>query len=197
VIRPTVNPGAPATVAGASRLQRRVDMTRIALALAILLTPTAAWAINVGDKAVPFTLKDSKGKVFRFKDFTQPVLVFWYEGKNSKEQNRWIKDKLKALRKSGRLPEAKYRSIGIANFQETWVANAIIAMVIRSEIKKTGATILCDRDGRMMKKWGFRNGRSNIYVFEKGRLIWKTSGPLDKRRGRQLIRLVIRLVRRN
>ena len=172
-------------------------MIRIALALSILLTPSAAWALNVGQKAPGFTLKDSQGKVYRFKDFTEPVLVFWYEGKNSKEQNRWIKDKLKVLRKRGKLSDTKYRSVGIANFQETWVPNSVIAMVIRSEIKKTGAIILCDRDGRMMKQWGFRNGRSNIYVFDKNRhLVWKTSGPLNKRRGKQLIRLILRLSRR-
>jgi predicted transcriptional regulator len=172
-------------------------MTRIALALSILLAASTAWAINVGDKAPGFTLKDSKGKTYHFKDFKEPVLVFWYEGKNSKEQNRWIKNALKRLRKAGKLPKSKYRSVGIANFQETWVPNSIIAAVIRSEIKKTGATILCDRTGKMMKKWGFRNGRSNIYVFDKNRnLVWKTSGPLNKRRGKQLIRLVVRLTRR-
>ena len=172
-------------------------MTRVAFLLSFLIAAPSAWALNVGSKATPFSLKDSKGKVYRLKDFREPVLVVWYEGKNSKEQNRWIKNKLKALRKAGKLPVSKYRSVGIANFQETAVPNFLIAAVIRSEIKKTGAIILCDRDGSMMRKWGFRNGRSNIYVFDKSRtLVWKTSGPLSKRRGRQLIRLILRLVRR-
>jgi hypothetical protein len=48
----------------------------------------------------------------------------------------------------------------------------------------------------MMKKWGFRNGRSNIYVLDKTRkLRWRSSGPLNKRRGNQLIRFIIRLTR--
>lgn len=169
-------------------------MIRMAAVLALVLTPTAAFALNPGDKATRFRLEDSQGKAHTLKSFPEPVFVVWYEGKNSKEQNRWIKDKLKELRDGGKLTDKKYRSIGIANFQETAVPNAIIAMVIRSEIKKTGAIILCDRDGGMMKNWGFRNGRSNIYVFDKNRtLVWKTSGPLDKRRGMQLIRLILRL----
>ena len=173
-------------------------MTRIAAFLALVLVPTSAFALDPGDKATPFSLEDSQGKTYTLRSFPEAVFVVWYEGKNSKEQNRWIKDKLKSLRDAGKLTDKKYRSIGIANFQETAVPNAIIAMVIRKEIKKTGAIILCDRDGGMMKKWGFRNGRSNIYVFNKDRnLVWKTSGPLDKNRGMQLIRLVMRLHRQS
>jgi hypothetical protein len=48
----------------------------------------------------------------------------------------------------------------------------------------------------MMKLWGFRNGRSNLYVFGPDRrLLWKTSGPLDQKRGAQLIRFIIRQTR--
>lgn len=173
-------------------------MTRIALALCILLIPSAAMArgLKVGDKATDFSLKDSRGKTYTLGSFKTNVLVVWYEGKNSKEQNRWIKNKLKRYRKAGKLNVATYTSIGIANFQETAVPNFIINMVIKSEIKKTGSIILCDRTGKMMKHWGFRNGRSNIYVFDKlRRLRWKTSGPLSKKIGNRLIRMIRRLQR--
>lgn len=172
--------------------------TRIALALCILLVPSAAMArgLKVGDKATDFSLKDSKGTTYTLASFKTNVFVAWYEGKNSKEQNRWIKNKLKKLRDAGKLKPATYTSIGIANFQETAVPNFIINMVIKSEIKKTGAVILCDRTGKMMKHWGFRNGRSNIYVFDKNRrLRWKTSGPLSKKMGNRLIRMIKRLQR--
>lgn len=167
-----------------------------AVAAALLVSGTPLQAVSMGKKMPNFRLKDSKGKAHTLKSFTHPVMVFWYEGKNSKEQNRWIKNKLKALRKKGVLPAKKYRSVGIANFQETAVPNWLINLVIKREIKKTGATILCDRTGVMMKKWGFRNGRSNIYVLDKTRkLRWRSSGPLNKRRGNQLIRFIIRLTR--
>ncbi len=162
----------------------------------MLLFSARARAVRLGQKMPNFRLKDSHGRVYTLDSFKEPVLVVWYEGKNSKEQNRWIKNKLKALRKSGVLSSKKYRSFGIANFQETAVPNFIIRAVIKSEIRKTGAIILCDPDGRMMKLWGFRNGRSNIYVLDKERrLRWRTSGPLDKRHGNQLIRLILRLTR--
>ena len=51
-------------------------------------------------------------------------------------------------------------------------------------------------DGRMQRLWGFRNGRSNIYVFDaKRRLIWKSTGPLSRKRARQFIRMIRRLTR--
>ncbi len=178
-------------------------MTKRVLTVAGAASLLALWAgtasaVSLGKKLPSFKLKDSKGKVYRLESFHEPVMVVWYEGKNSKEQNRWIKNKLKRLRKQGILPKTKYRSLGIANFQETAVPNFIIRKVIRGEIKKTGAVILCDEKGKMMKLWGFRNGRSNIYVLDKQRrLRWRSSGPLNKRRGNQLIRFILRLVRQN
>jgi len=155
-------------------------------------------AVGVGQKLPNFTLPDAKGHSHSMKNFRQSVLVIWYEGKNSKEQNRWIKNKLKRLHKQGVLNDKVYRSVGIANYQETAVPNFIISAVIRSEAKKTGALILCDKTGVMMKRWGFRNGRSNIYVLDKGRrLRWRSSGKLNKRRGNQLIRFIIRLTHQN
>jgi predicted transcriptional regulator len=182
-----------------TNMTRRVFAT-MAMALAATLassSPAAAKrAVKQGAKVPSFTLKDSKGKTYTLKSFKEPVLVFWYEGKNSKEQNRWIKKKLKKLVKEGKLSEKKYRSVGIANFQETAVPNFLVNAVIKSEIKKTGAVILCDRNGKMMKKWGFRNGRSNIYVLDKKRrLRWRSSGSLSKRRGNQLIRFILRLTK--
>ena len=174
-------------------------MKRIALALCILFAfPAAASAkvLKVGQKATNFSLKDSKGKTYTLHSFKKKVLVFWYEGKNSKEQNRWLKNKLKKLRNKGIIKKHLYESVGIANFQETAVPNFLINMVIKSEIKKTGAIILCDRTGVMMKKWGFRNGRSNIYIFDKNRrLRLKVSGPQSRKSGNRIIRLIKRLQR--
>lgn len=155
-----------------------------------------AHAVKIGVKVPGFRLKDSKGKAFSLSDFKEPVLAIWYEGKNSKEQNRWLKVKIKKMWDKNIIPQKKFRSVGIANFQETAVPNFIINAVIKSEIRKTGAIILCDRTGAMMKKWGFRNGRSNIYLLDKQRrLRWRSSGPLNQRRGNQLIRFIQRLTR--
>jgi predicted transcriptional regulator len=173
-----------------------MNFRRIVIVLALVAFPGSARAIEVGDKATDFSVEDANGKTYTLASFTKKVLVVWYEGKNSKEQNRWIKDKLKDLRNAGTLDAKRYESFGFANFQETAVPNALIQMVIKSEIKKTGAVILCDKTGKMMTHWGFRNGRSNIYVFNQDRrLLWKTSGPLDQKRGNQLIRFIMRLVR--
>ena len=173
-------------------------MLRLLVIAAFLTASTPALAVKVGQKVPNFRLKDSKGKSYSLHSFKKKVLIFWYEGKNSKEQNRWLKKKLKKIF-DGNLKGIKakhWESVGIANFQETAVPNFLINMVIKSEIKKTGAIILCDRKGVMMKKWGFRNGRSNIFMVDKKRrLRWKTSGPLGKKAGKRFIRLLRRLTR--
>ncbi len=166
-------------------------------AFVVISQPSAlADKIKLGAKIPPLSLQDWEGKTYTLKSFKEPVLAIWYEGRNSLEQNRWLKNELAELVDKKVIPREKFRSVGIANFQETAIPNVLIARHIRAETKRTGALILCDRDGRMQKEWGFRNGRSNIYILDKNRrLRWRTSGPLNKRRGQQLIRLIQRLMR--
>lgn len=153
--------------------------------------------MKVGSKMPAFELKDAFGRKYKLDDFIQPVLVFFYEGKQSQRQNEWIKKKLGGLVKEKKLSQKKLAIIGIANFQETAAPAVFVRAFLRKEVKKTKALILCDEDGGMMKRWGFRNGRSNIYILNKGRkLVWKSSGALDKRRGEQLVSLIRRLVNR-
>ena len=173
-------------------------MLRLLVIASLLSVGTPALAHKVGQKVSVFQLKDSKGTAYTLRSFKKKVLIVWYEGAKSKEQNRWLKTKLKKIHDTGAagIKPNLWESIGIANFQEHWAPNAIINSIIKKEARTTGALILCDRTGKMMKQWGFRNGRSNIYMLDKNRVLrWKSSGPLSKRRGRQMIRLLKRLTR--
>lgn len=166
------------------------------LALVIFATLTPAHAVKIGQKVPDFRLKDGFGKTYTLKSFRKPVLVIWYEGKNTKEQNRWIKTKLRRMYDTKVINQKKLGSFGIANFQESAIPNFLMRAGVRIESKKRKVVILCDDTGKMMKKWGFRNGRSNIYVLDKRRrLRWRSSGKLTRRRGNQLLRFILRLTR--
>lgn len=171
-------------------------MLRAMIVAFVLGASTPALAINVGQKAKSFRLKTWSKKAYTLSSFKKKVLMLWYEGGKSKEQNRWLKKKLKKIYDTNRIPQKHWESVGIANFQEHWVSNWIIRKMIAREARETGALILCDVTGFMRKHYGFRNGRSNIYMLDKHRILrWKTSGPLSRKRGRQLIRLLRRLTR--
>ncbi len=130
--------------------------------------------------------------------FKQPVLLFVYQGKVSWKQNLHVTRALEKMTTTGKLSKSKYRGIGISNFQESAAPNALIRAILRMVTKRSKMLLLLDESGGMRKLWGFRNGRSNIYVLDqKRRLRWRSSGPLTKRRARQLLRLVRRLVRQS
>jgi len=174
----------------------RATVLAMAVMISVVGFSTESQAFKVGQKAKPFRLKHSNGKWYTLKSFKKKVLLVWYEGAKSKEQNRWLKNKLLKVYDTNKIPQKFWESVGIANFQETAWPNAIIRVVIRKEQKKTRSPILWDNDGRMMKNWGFRNGRSNIYVLDKNRrLRWKTSGPISRKMGRRLVRLIRRLTK--
>ncbi len=177
-------------------MQIKAIALTIAAVVALLGFAAPVQAFKVGQKAKPFKLKHSNGKWYTLKSFKKKVLLVWYEGAKSKEQNRWLKNKLLKIYDTNKIPQKLWESVGIANFQETAWPNAIIRVVIRKEQKKTRSPILWDQNGHMMKSWGFRNGRSNIYVLDKNRrLRWKTSGPISRKMGRRLVRLLRRLTK--
>ncbi|MFH2006931.1 MAG: hypothetical protein ABI333_10140 [bacterium] len=171
-------------------------MRRVALIIGLILAPAQAWAMNPGEIATAFRLVDAHGRPHRLGSFQTRILVVWYEGPQSHTQNQWVKNRLVQLQRLGKLDSRSYESIGIVNFHESALPSSIITRAIREHTRSSRVTILLDRDGRMRRQWGFLNGRSNVYVFDgRRRLIWKTSGPLTQRLGRQLIRMLVRLSR--
>ena len=168
----------------------------VTLSLLLLLVAPPAHALEVGEKAPDFLLTDVFGSRYTLASFKKRILSVWYEGPGSYKQNERLSFKLRDEKIAGRWPGPNMDSIGIANFQESAVPNAVLDLMIKREWKKSKALVLCDRDARMQRLWGFRNGRSNIYVLDASRtLIWKTSGPLDARRERQFLRFLQRITR--
>lgn len=130
-------------------------MRRLIPIALLLLAPGRATALEVGDKAKPFTLTDANGKTYTLASFKKPILEVWYEGKASRYQNMWLKKRIWKLRTQGRLSDDLYDGVGIANYQETAIPNAVINLVVKRRARKHGVRVLCDRDGRMMRLWGF------------------------------------------
>jgi len=170
--------------------------TWIAAALLLVVAPSTAYGLRVGDKAKKFRLKDADGKVHTLASFKKRIFTIWYEGKTSVSQNEWLKSRIRKLRKLGRITTKNYDSIGIANYMETAIPNAILDIFVKMAAKRDKVTVLVDPNGVMQRLYGLRNGRSNIMVFnQKRRLIWKSSGPLTRRRAKQFIRLIRRITR--
>ena len=180
-------------------LNPRASRWILALASMVGLTllGSPAQALEVGDQATDFSLPDASGKVHTLRSFREKrIFEVWYEGKNSRGQNQWLQDEIRVLRRAGKITDRNYRSIGIANYRETAIPNFLMSVFLRQAVKRDRITVLIDRDATMQRLWGFRNGRSNIYVFdETRRLIWKSSGPLSRPRGRQFIRFILRVTR--
>ena len=174
-----------------------MTLIRILLVIALVaLFAAPAAALEVGERAPDFSLPDVNGKVHTLGSFGKRIVAIWYEGKNSFHQNTWLNARLRALRDAGQLSYQNYQPMGIANYQETAVPNAVIDLLIGRESRRLGSLVLCDRTGVMMRTWGFRNGRSNIFVLDaERRLVWKSSGPLERRRAQQFIRFLQRSIR--
>lgn len=153
-----------------------------------------------------FKLEDPKGNIFTEANYSSPVLAIWYEGKNTKEINRSVKDLVISspeFNKENGKYKNTYKSVGFANYEETAVPNFLISIFINSEIKKTGTTILADKDncysgegdskncpeGKRRKI--FENGNSNILLSVDGKVLKTFSGKINAEKYRNLLTKIL------
>ncbi len=61
-------------------------------------------------------------------------MMMWYVGPKSNKLNLWLKNKLKNLWRTGRIPKLLWTSVGICNFQETAWPNFLVWLVIKKEL---------------------------------------------------------------
>ncbi len=168
----------------------------LTLLLSAIAIPGTAHALEVGEKAPDFELSDAHGRTFRLSSFKRKILTVFYEGSTSRGQNAWLKAQYRQLRRSGKIDRRLVQTIAVANFKESALPDSVIRAAIRFRTDKK-KTVLLDEHGHLMRKWGLRNGRSNIYVFDQERrLVWKSTGPLTKAQARRFLRFLRRLAAR-
>ena len=143
-----------------------------------------------------FKAKDATGKLHNLQNFKEPVVLAVYAGKNTADVNEDVHDGLKKdkdLKKGGEL-NSYFNAFGVANYQETWVPNAIIAYLIKRKIEKYKVTIWDDRDNCFSgsgesddcldkkRRKIFVDGKQNSTVFYKGRKMRNFVGDLNKQK---------------
>ncbi len=139
--------------------------------------------LQVGDRAANFILTDSLGNDYTLNspNFRGRVLYINYSDISSKDMNKHVDDSLKA--DAGIDRKRSYVGLGIANMKASVVPDFIIASVIKSKQRETGATILLDDNYIILNNWGLKNKVSNVIVLDKSRIcryIYKGRLPAEE-----------------
>lgn len=145
--------------------------TLLAVLLVLLWSVAGATAaeLKVGDTAPGFKLKDPTGVEYSLDSpqYKGKVVIVFYNDPGSADLNNELQNALKAARDAGKIDQANYQGLGIANVRDSVVPNFILQRIIKRKQDETKAVILIDPDYTLLNLWGLTKKTSNIIMLDK------------------------------
>lgn len=177
------------------KIRSFVKRSLLSLALSGALLPGLALAdVKIGDTVEQPTLRDANDKPAVMPDLGKKVLLILYTDPSVADITDKFADRVKALG----LPEAHFRSVGVANMADAkGLANWLIRMVVRGKIKKYNVTILTDPDRLLPKAWdlGDCNDKSVAIIIDHNKkLRFLKKGALNDAEKEEAIALLRKLI---
>lgn len=137
--------------------------------MALYALPAFAGELNVGMQASDWSFADSEKKVHTMGSWQGKVLLVNYVDPDESDLNEHFTDAMKKAKDEGRLKEAHYKGIGIADCAATWKPNFAIRGIAGRKAKKYNTTILFDYKATLRDAWGLKKDTSNIILLDKNR----------------------------
>jgi len=136
----------------------------------LLCTPVMAGELEVGMKASDWSFKDSDKKEFSMESWAGKVLMINYVDPDESDLNEDFNDAMKKAKDDGRLTNAGYKGMGIADCAATWKPDFAIRIMAGKKAKKFKTVILFDYDATLRNAWGLKKDTSNIIILDKNRV---------------------------
>lgn len=146
------------------------SLAALALTGALMSGGLAQAELKVGDTVEATTLRDANNKPAEIPDLGKKVLLILYTDPGVADITDKFADRVKALK----LPEAYFRSMGVANMKDAkGLADFLIRIVVRSKINKYKVTILTDPDLLLKKGWnlGDTDDKSVVLLIDANRKV--------------------------
>lgn len=163
----------------------QIDRRGAALAAAFLLSitfisHTVAADPAVGSNAPDARVEDVDGRAVNLKSLKGKPLVLFYEGKESADQNKALKDEIAKLAKTEPYRASlRLAAVGDVSDYDYWPAKGIVKDKIREESSRRGMPIFCDWDGSFRSKLKLRRGVSNVLLIgADGRVLFTFAGAV-------------------
>ncbi len=111
------------------------------------------------------SVQSLSGKTFRTQRTQGRLTLVFYEDKDATQQNKALKDALKAqLDKGGRKRNVDIIAVADVSAWDFWPAKGFVKDAIEDQEKKAGHPIYCDWSGDFGKALGTVDGKSNVIL---------------------------------
>jgi hypothetical protein len=174
-------------------MNRRAALFLAASVFTLAAIPGADAAPKEGQPAAEARAEDPDGRAFEVRSLRgKKTLIFFYEGKDTAQQNKSLKGELAKLTKSDRYRSAtQLVAVGDVADYDYWPVKGVVKDKIREESKKSGWPIYCDWDGSFRSAFKLRRDASNVVVVGKnGSVLFAAEGPVDARKRERLFNVL-------
>jgi hypothetical protein len=158
-------------------------MILLALALSVTLGNASANPTQTLDK-LDAKLSDSAGKPIQLSDFRGKPTVLFYEDRDSRDQNRKVKDELWKRGKEAGLTDSA-NVVGVANLQafDFWPARGFARSAVEDVEKKVGIKVLIDWKGALTSTpWNLPTKSSTVVLLDaEGAVRYSHSGAMTQK----------------
>lgn len=108
----------------------------------------------IGKTVQTVNITDANDKPKEIPFLGQYVVTLFYTDPDVKDVNEALSSALKERN----FPKDKYKGVGVANCDDTWLPNAAIRMATRQKQEKyPEAVILLDQEKKVAKEWGLQD----------------------------------------
>ncbi|SHM79687.1 hypothetical protein SAMN05444266_11157 [Chitinophaga jiangningensis] len=165
-------------------------MKYLVLLLLILAGIPASAQLRVGDRVSQVTIRDASNNPMKLPYWGQKAYLIFYPDPDHASQNKTITDYLKQHPVSS----TNIFSFGVVNLNDApLLPNSIVRMMVRREVKQTGADIYTDVDNTLSRSWrmGDVNNKFVIIFVDKNHIVrFFKAGELTTEEQKELLRVI-------
>jgi hypothetical protein len=146
--------------------------------------PPLASAQQAPASAPEFALEGTTGAQRRLRDYRPRVVVLVYEDRDAGSQNQALKDELaRRAATSGLARHVALLPIADLHGYDFWPARGFARDAVVDIARRLGVEILIDWRGDVGRAYRMARGASNVVIVGRdGRVVYRSSGPLDAAR---------------
>ncbi|MFB6454208.1 hypothetical protein ACE38W_02970 [Chitinophaga sp. Hz27] len=162
----------------------------------LLLCCTICFALQLfaqlkkGDKVPQVTIRDASNKPMQLPHFKEKALLIFYPDPDHASQNKTITNYLKAHP----INSHNIFAFGVVNLKDApLLPNSIVRMMVRREVKQTGANIYTDVDNTLSRSWNMGDVNNKfviIFIDKTATVQFYKAGELTAEERRDLLHVI-------
>ena len=163
------------------------------VAISVLPVPVASQALKTGERIPPFMVyAGQQDEPLQSSELSGKVIILTYESRDTVDINKVFKDLVFKTFPDHLKPQSPVAILAIIScFEYVWPIKRICTSAVQKSARRMNMRLYDDRTGDMLKRFGFKKNKSNIWIIDmQGIIRYKHAGKIPDAEVTQVISLI-------